>query len=411
MCSVCTKGERVFVMSKIVLAVENLSVPADRRVWDEACVLRDAGYDVTVVCPVGEGRDQERHVELDGITIRRFPVTAAEGGALSFVVEYVTALIRMAWIIWRLDGPISVIHVANPPDVLFVLGLVPKLRWGTKILFDHHDLFPELFESKFGTGGPGHKLLPIIKLAERANFAAADAVISTNESYRTLALERGGKRPEQVRVVRNARSAANFERVAPDLDLKRGKPNLAVYVGMIGFQDGADCAVRAIAHYHHDLGRDDLHVAFLGDGDALADCKALAKELDVEHVVEFAGWQDGETVRRYLCTADIGLATDPPSPLNNRSTMIKVVEYLAMGLPVVSFDLPESIVTAGDAALYAADGDEFELAKNIAQIIDDPDLRARLSAAAEQRNSGPLSLETARSELLATYRYLEELDA
>lgn len=393
---------------QVVLLVENESVPTDKRVWIEACILRDSGYDVTVVCPVGIGRDRETNLEIEGIVVRRFPLRRASDGFVGFIVEYLTALFRMAWIVWRLDGPITVIHSANPPDFLFLVGLIPKLRWGTKLVFDHHDLVPELFESRFGRSGP---MLTAVKLVERLNFAVADAVISTNESYRRIAIDRGGKRPDQVRVVRNARDLSSFKRVPEEPLLRRGKPYLAVYVGVMGPQDGADCAVRAVAHYRHDLGRDDLQVTFVGDGDARADCERLAVELEVDDMIEFAGWQEFNGVLRYLSTADIGLATDPPNPLNNHSTMIKVVEYLAVGLPVVSFDLPESVVSAGDAALYAADGDEFELAKNIARIIDDPVLREELRERAISRNSGSLSWETARDELLATYRYLERSSA
>ncbi|MGI9599136.1 MAG: glycosyltransferase family 4 protein [Acidimicrobiales bacterium] len=389
---------------QIVLLVENESVPSDKRVWIEACVLRDSGYDVTVVCPVGIGCDSETEIELDGVTIRRFPLRRATDGFAGFIVEYLTALWRMARIVWRLDGPIEVIHSANPPDFLFVIGLIPKLRWRTKLVFDHHDLVPELFESRFGRSGP---VLWAVRLVERLNFAVADAVISTNESYRRIAIDRGRKRPDQVRVVRNARDLSSFRRVTPDPDLRRGKPFLAVYLGVMGPQDGADCAVRAAAHYRHDLGRDDLQVTFVGDGDSVEQCKQLAIDLEVADMVEFAGWRDFEDVLRYLSTADIGLATDPPSPLNDRSTMIKVIEYMAIGLPVVSFDLPESIVSAGDAALYAPGGDELALARNIATVIDDPVLRGELTERARKRNTGMLSWETAREELLATYRYLE----
>lgn len=390
---------------RAVLLVENESVPTDRRVWIEACILRDSGYDVTIVCPVGVGRDSETDVQVDGVAIRRFPLKRAESGFAGFIVEYLTALWRMAWIVWRMDGPIAVIHSANPPDFLFLVGLVPKLRWRTKLVFDHHDLVPELFESRFNVRGPA---LWLVRVVERLNFAIADAVISTNESYRRIAIERGRKRPDQVRVVRNARDRSSFKRVAPDPSLRRGKRFLAVYVGVMGPQDGADCAIRAAAHYRYDLGRDDLQVTFVGDGAAMEDCQRLAAELGVADMIEFAGWQEFDDVLRYLSSADIGLATDPPSPLNDSSTMIKVIEYLAVELPLVSFDLPESVVSAGDAALYAPGGDELALAKNIAVLLDDPALREELADRARRRNVGMLSWETARDELLATYRHLED---
>ena len=388
----------------VVLLVENESVPTDKRVWNEGQILRQAGYTVTIVCPIGsDGRDPETSLELEGISIRRFPLDRATGGVKDYLREYAQALTRMSRIVWTLDGPIKAIHVANPPDFLFLVSLVPKVRWGTKLVFDHHDLTPELFTTRFGSSGLVGK---VVRAVERVNFKMADAVVSTNESYRKIALGRGGKRPEQVRVVRNARDLATFARVEPDAALKRGRKHLAVYVGVMGHQDGADCAVRVAAHYRHDLGRNDLQVAFVGDGDALQDCVALAQQLDVTDMIDFAGWQDTEGVLHYLSTADVGLATDPPNALNDHSTMIKVIEYLAVGLPVVSFDLSESIVTAGDAALYARDGDCLEMAQNLATLIDDAELRAELGERGLERSRGPLSWATARNELLATYEFL-----
>lgn len=390
---------------RVVLLVENHSVPSDARVWNEATLLRDAGYQVTVVSPTGEDDTRENETELviDDITVRRFPLKRAAGGAAGFVVEYLTALIRLAAIVWRLPGPVAVIHSANPPDLLFLIGLVPKLRWGTKLVFDHHDLVPELYRTRFGEKSP---ILPAIRLAERLSFATADAVISTNESYRQVAIERGRKRPDQVRVVRNARDRASFKPVEPDSDLRRGRKHLAVYVGFMGPQDGADAAIRVAAHYRDDLGRDDLQVTLVGDGDHMPECRRLVDELDLGDRVHFAGWCERDEVLRYLSTADVGLATDLPNPLNDRSTMIKVIEYIAIGLPVVSFDLSESRVTAGDAALYSPDGDELHLATNLARVLDDQELRDRMRASAAERMAGPLSWETARQELLATYSSL-----
>lgn len=385
----------------VVLLVENESVPTDRRVWNEACMLRDAGYDVTVVSPTGDGRDQESHLQLDGIDVRRFPLRRASGGVAGFLVEYLTALMRMAAIVWRLPGRIDVIHSANPPDFVSLVGLVPKLRWGTKLIYDHHDLVPELFQARFGARGPA---LRLVRLVERLNFRLCDAVISTNESYRQIAIDRGGKHPSEVRVVRNARDLTAFHRVTSDPSLRNGRSHVAVYVGVMGPQDGADVAVRVAGHYRNALGRDDVQFVFVGDGDSLASCRQLADELGVADMVTFNGWVDFEDVLRYLSSADVGLATDPPSPLNDHSTMIKVVEYMAIGLPVVSFDLPESIVTAGDAALYAPGGDELELARNLAKLIDDPGLRKEMGERAMARNEGLLSWDTAEAELLATYR-------
>jgi glycosyltransferase involved in cell wall biosynthesis len=320
-------------------------------------------------------------------------------------VEYLSALWRMAWIVARLPGPVAVVQSANPPDVLFLVGLVAKLRWRSRLLFDHHDLVPELFQTRFGASSP---VLPVVRAAERLNFRLADAVISTNESYRNIAIERGGMAPERVRVVRNARNRSTFQRVEPNPELRRGRPHLAVYVGMMGPQDGADIAVRVAAHYRHQLGRDDLTVTLVGDGDEVPNCRRLAAELEVDDMVHFAGWCTRDEVLGYLSTADVGLATDPPSPLNDRSTMIKVIEYVTVGLPVVSFDLPESRVTAGEAALYSPGGDVASMTENLARLIDDPGLHAKLSSVGLEQTEGPLSWETMVDSLLASYQDLTQ---
>ena len=388
---------------RVVLVVENESVPTDLRVWGHATVLRDAGYDVTVVCPVGVERDLEVHATIDGITVRRFPVRRAGVGLRAYVAEYVTASCAIARILWRLPGPLAVVQVANPPDGLCLLALGAKLRWGAKVVFDHHDLVPELFTARFGSSRwAGH----VLRLVERANFAAADVVLSTNESYRRVAITRGGKRPTRVRVVRNARDPRSYC-VPRDPALRRGKTRLAVYVGVIGPQDGGDHAVQVAAEYRRRRhGRDDLHVCVIGDGAAAEWCRRLAVELGVDDMVEFTGWLQQDDVRRYLASADIGLATDPPTPFNDHSTMIKVVEYLAAGLPVVSFDLAESRISAGDAALYATDGSVTQMADHVARLVNDRGAPRHLRERALARAHGPLSPEHSQRELLATYTAL-----
>jgi glycosyltransferase involved in cell wall biosynthesis len=382
--------------------VENLSVPFDRRVWQECTALVAEGYRVEVICPRGTKRDTEAYAEIDGVRIHRYALEAATGGPAGYLKEYGTALaqtLRLAARVRR-GGPVHVVHACNPPDLLFVVALALR-PFGARFLFDHHDLVPELFLSRFA-GGPS--LLYRVSVAlERITFGLADAVISTNESYRRAAIERGGLPPDRVRVVRSAPDLARFTPVAPDPTLRRGRPHLACYLGVMGPQDGVDYALRALAHLHGELGRDDLHTVFIGSGDAYDDCVALARELGLGDRVEFTGRVPDETVRAYLSTADVCLSPDPLNPLNDVSSMNKVVEYMAMSRPLVSFELTEARVTAGDAAVYAPGNDERAFARLIAELLDDPERRERMGRLGRARVEESLSWEVSRRNLIEAY--------
>jgi glycosyltransferase involved in cell wall biosynthesis len=390
---------------RVLILVENLSVPFDRRVWQESRALADAGYRVEVICPRGTARDTEPFAEIDGVRIHRYPLTAAAGGPAGYVKEYGTALWHTLRIARRLgrEEPFDVVHACNPPDLLFLVALAMR-RSGTRFLFDHHDLVPELFESRFA-GGP--RLLHRVSVAlERATFSVADAVISTNESYRRAAIDRGGLPPDRVRVVRSAPDLSRFVPVAADPDLRRGRRFLACYLGVMGPQDGVDYALRALAHLHHDLGRDDLHSAFIGGGDAFDDSVALARELGLEEVVEFTGRVPDEAVQAYLSTADVCLSPDPKNPLNDVSSMNKVVEYMAMSRPLVSFELREARVTAQEAAVYAPANDEREFGRLVGELLDDPERRERMGRIGRARVEEALSWEVSRGNLLEAYEDL-----
>lgn len=384
------------------MLVENLSVPFDRRVWQECRALTEAGYRVEVICPRGTKRDTEPFAEIEGVRIHRYPLTAATGGPAGYVKEYGAALwhtLRLARRLTRHE-PFDVVHACNPPDLLFLIALTMRRR-GTRFLFDHHDLVPELFESRF-EGGPG--LLRKVSVAlEKATFRTSDAVISTNESYRRAAIERGGLPPDRVRVVRSAPDLAKFVPVPPQPELKRGKRFLACYLGVMGPQDGVDYALRALAHLHHELGRDDLHSTFIGGGDAFDDCVALSRELGLEDVVDFTGRVPDETVQAYLSTADVCLSPDPKNPLNDVSSMNKVVEYMAMSRPLVSFELIEARVTAQDAAVYAPANDEREFGRLIGELLDDPDRRERMGRTGRERVEEALSWDVSKRNLLEAY--------
>ncbi|MEU9419922.1 glycosyltransferase family 4 protein [Streptomyces sp. NPDC048272] len=384
---------------RALVLVENLSVPFDRRVWQECTTLRDAGWTVHVICPQGATRDTESEVEIDGVRIHRYPLRAATGGPAGYLREYGSALwhtVRLA----REVGPVDVVHACNPPDLLFLPALWLKRR-GARFVFDQHDLVPELYLSRFDRG---QDLLYRAMLAlERRTYRAADIVLATNESYRDVALRRGGRRPADVFVVRSAPDTDRFRPVPPEPELKRGKPHLLCYLGVMGPQDGVDYALRALAKLRDELGRTDWHAVFVGSGDSFDAMVELSRRLGLSEQVQFTGRiPDGDLVR-YLSTADVCLSPDPLNPLNDVSTMNKVLEYMVMGRPIVSFDLREARVSAGEAALYAPANDEAEFAGLIALLLDDPEKRAHMGKIGQERINGPLSWRNSQASLLAAY--------
>jgi len=369
-----------------LIIVENLSVPFDRRVWQEAAALREAGWRVDVISPMGRQRDTEPEVEIDGIRIHRYPLQTAIGGPLGFVQEYGTALwhtLRLA----RKVGQVDVVHICNPPDLFFLVPAV--LRGRPKVVFDQHDLVPELYLSRFGRGKD--ILYRAVCVAERLTYRAASVVIATNESYRAVALERGRLDPQDVFVVRSAPAVERFRAVPPDPALRKGKPHLLCYLGVMGPQDGLDYALRALAALRDDVGRTDWHAVFVGGGDAFDEIIALSHELELDENVTFTGRIPDAELLRCLSTADVCLAPDPLNPLNDVSTMNKIMEYMAMGRPIVSFDLREARVSADEAAVYAPPNDEPAFAKLISELLDDPEERARMGRVGAERVSGPLS--------------------
>lgn len=395
----------------VLILVENLSVPLDRRVWQESLALAKAGYAVTVICPMGERQDREPDVTLEGVHILRYPLRSAKGGPLGYPREYGLALwhtLRLALRVRR-SGPVDVVQACNPPDLLFLVALALR-SGGARFVFDHHDLVPELFLSRF----PDHGRLVLYRVAkglERLTFLCADAVISTNESYRSVAIGRGRKAPEQVVVVRSGPDLTRFIRRSPEPDLRRGKRFLAAYLGVMGPQDGVDYALRALAILRNDIGRNDLHCIFMGGGDALQDMIALTRELRLDDMVEFTGRVPDDFVQRCLSTADVCLSPDPLNPLNDVSTMNKVVEYMAMGRPLVSFELKEARVSAGDAAAYAPANDEAAFAKELNRLLCDPELRERMGAVARERVENELSWDSSRRTLVDFYdRLFEKAD-
>lgn len=390
----------------ILMISENESVPSDRRVWAIGRTLVDAGCRVVVVCPKGDeseraGGERRAFEVLDGIEIHRFDLSFAAGGVMGYVGEYTSALWRTQRLVSRLSRRrrFDVVHVCNPPDFMF-LAATPALRRGARLIFDHHDLTPELVQIRFGE----HRRLlhGLTLLSERAALRAADVVIATNESYREIAQTRGRRRPEDVFVVRNGPDLSEFLASEPDPLLRRGAPHLIAYVGVMAPQDGVDHALRALAVLS--ARRRDWRAVFAGEGEARPDLERLAHQLGISEQVEFAGWLGDEQITRLLCTSDICLAPEPRNPLNDRSTMVKIAEYLAMSRPVVAYDLLESRRSAGDAALYATPNNVVSFAARIEELLDDPGRRAVMGAIGRERVEETLSWGRSQVQLLAAYR-------
>jgi glycosyltransferase involved in cell wall biosynthesis len=385
---------------RALIVVENAGVPGDRRVWNEALSLRDADWEVTVLAPRFAGRAVLARERLEQIMIERFPVVAGEGGPASYVREYVAAAGQIARRIHRLarPHPFDVIQFCNPPDFLLLMAL-PERRRGTALIFDHHDLVPEMVDVRFGAH---HRRLRVLAEGnERLAYRLADVVLTTNESIKRVAVERGERAAEDVFVVRNGPRLRSFTPLPTDPGIARGRRFLLAYVGLMACTDGVELAIQALAHLHDR--RRDWHAVFLGDGEMLPALQRLTRTTGLEDHVEFRGPVEHQEVRRTLSRADLGLAPDPPNLLTHASTLVKIPEYLALRCPVVSFDLHESRVSAGDAAVYARGSDTRDFARLIDQLLDDEDRRLRMAAEGRRRIEARLAWEHSEQRLLTAY--------
>jgi glycosyltransferase involved in cell wall biosynthesis len=354
----------------VLIIVQNLPVPLDRRVWMECRSLRRAGFDVSVICPMGP--DRVAFEELEGVRIHRYRPAPEAQGLAGYVVEFAYAWLRTLWLslaVWR-GRRFDAIQACNPPDTYWALALLYR-PFGVRFVYDQHDLCPEVYESRFGDEGSGVQL-GTMRAFEQAAYRTAHHVITVNESYRAIALGRGKRKPTGVTVVRSGPDPDRMRRGEPKPDLRHGRPDLACYLGVMGPQDGVDLLLQAIDVYVHELGRDDCHFALLGFGDCLRDLQAMAADLSLDEWVTFTGRADDAMITDYLSTATFGLDPDPLNPLNDVSTMNKVLEYMAFELPVVTFDLKETRVSAGEAARYVEPNDVGLFAKAMADLLDSP---------------------------------------
>ena len=389
-------------MTRILIIVQNLPVPFDRRVWLECQALTSAGYQVAVVCP--KGKDDPAYEVINSVELYKYRPYAPGGSKVSFIAEYAYSFLATAWaaVKARRAGRFAVIQACNPPDIFWPLALAFRALEGTRFVFDHHDLCPELFQSRFPSGPklPYKGLLAL----ERRTHQAADHVISTNDSYREIAMTRGGKRADDVTVVRTGPDLRRLQPGEADPELRRGRRFLVAYIGVMGPQDGVDIVVRAADIVVNQLGRDDIAFTLIGSGDCYDDLVALRDELGLAGYVEFTGRAPDELVVRIMSTADAGLSPDPKNPLNDVSTMNKTMEYMVFGLPVIAFDLRETRVSAGDAAVYVQPNDERKYAEAIVALLDDEPRRALMGKLAMERVEQELAWGHQESAYLGVYK-------
>jgi len=389
------------VSGRVLIIVQNLSVPSDRRVWLECRALVGAGREVSVICPMGKGDGAYEH--LEGVHIYRYPPPPPTKSTASFVYEFLYCWLRTLWLALRIRRRhgFDVIQACNPPDTFFALAWLFK-PFGARFVFDQHDLCPEVYESRFEE--PSRPILRALRLLERLTYLTADEVISTNESYREVALRRGHKAPEHVTVVRTGPDTSVLEAGPPEPSLRRGRAHLCCYLGVMGPQDGVDLAIRAAHCYVRTLGREDCTFVMMGGGDSYHDLVELVGELGMEDYVFLPGRVSDADLFAHLSTADLGLSSDPLNPLNDVSTMNKTMEYMAFGLPVVAFDLKETKVSAGDAARYVPPNDVEAYAGAIAELLDDPPRRAAMGRAGRERAETVLDWSRQAPAYLDVYR-------
>jgi len=389
------------------MLLENNAYPQDGRVRREATTLLGAGYQVSIISP--KQANQSWRETIDQAVVYRYPAPPDAKGFLGYLWEYsysMTATFIISWLVFFREG-FDIIHAHNPPDTFFFIAAFYKLM-GKRFVFDHHDLAPELYYyGRFGDTG-NRFVYRVLVWLERLSCRLADHVIATNESYKAIEMKRGGTPERQITIVRNGPDLDRLQPVAPDPKIRDKAEIIIGYVGEMGIQDGIDYLLRALWHLTHELDRKDLYCVIMGDGVALNDLKKLAAQLDLGDYILFTGWLSGDELIRYLSTIDIGITPDPSNPYNDRCTMIKITEYMAMAKPIVAFDLPEHRFTAQEAAVYAQPNDEFEFAKQIMFLMDDPDQRQKMGKTGRKRIETELAWQFQQEYLLDAYQTLAQ---
>ena len=389
---------------RILFIVENLPSPFDRRVWQEATTLEQNGYEVSIICPTGKGYEKKYEC-IDNIHIYRHKLPLEADGALGYALEYGAALFWEFYLSFKVlfTRGFDAIHACNPPDLIFIVGGFFKFFFGKKFLFDHHDINPELYEAKFGRRDFFYKLMV---WCERLTFKTADVSIATNESYKKIAIERGGMDSEKVHVVRSGPKLDRLKIIDPIPALKQGRKYMVGYVGVMGKQEGIDYLLRAAQHIIKGKGREDIHFGLVGGGTELDALKDYAAELGIANYVTFTGRVPDQELLEMLNTADVCVNPDVANEMNDKSTMNKIMEYMALAKPIVQFDLTEGRFSAQEASLYANKNNEKDMANKILLLLDDPDKRQKMGEFGRSRVLNELEWDFEVPKLLKAYSNL-----
>jgi glycosyltransferase involved in cell wall biosynthesis len=388
---------------RILIIVENLPLPFDKRVWNEAGALRDVGCQVAAICPVGKG--YEKHYEqIDGIAIYRHPMLPEADGPMGYISEYIGALFWEFFLTLRifLTRGFDVIQACNPPDTIFVVGFFFKL-FGKKFIFDHHDINPELYVAKFGKRGLLYKGLVLL---ERFTFMMADISIATNESYRQIAINRGRMDPTRVYVVRSGPNLKKLIAVPPRPELRKGRTYLVGYVGVMGKQEGINLLLEAAYFVLETKNRKDVLFVIIGHGTEFEPMRSYAASLGLSDSVVFTGRIPDKDLIDYLSTCDVCVNPDVVNEMNDKSTMNKIMEYMALAKPIVQFDMTEGRFTAQSASLYAKANDPKDFGKKILELLDDPEVRKTMGIVGRERVIHDLQWEQEKPKYIAAYSHL-----
>ncbi len=387
--------------TRILIIVQNLPVPFDRRVWLECRTLTRAGYQVSVVCPKGPG-DPSYQV-IDGVQIYKYRPYSPGGGAATFFAEYAYSFLTTLMLSLKAArrGRFGAVQSCNPPDIFWPIGVLFRIWHGSRFVFDHHDLCPETFESRFPGGSP--PLYRGLRFLERCTTRLADHVVSTNESYRGLVMDRDGVKPGRVTVVRTGPDPDKLKAAEAVPSRRRGRAHLAAYIGVMGPQDGVDIVLEVADFVVNTLKRTDISFTLIGSGDCFDQLVASRDRLKLGDFVEFTGRVPDEDVREILSTADVGLSPDPKNSLNDVSTMNKTMEYMAFRLPVLAFDLRETRASAAEAGAYATPNDVEEMARLLIELIDDEPRRQTMGSAGRRRVEQKLAWSHQEPHYLSVY--------
>ncbi|MDZ7723110.1 MAG: glycosyltransferase family 4 protein [candidate division KSB1 bacterium] len=386
---------------RTLIIVQNLPVPFDRRVWLEACTLNKSGCQVSVICPKSE-QYSKSFEQIQDIAVYRYHMPVEARGIFGYLFEFVYAWLATALLSLRVlkNEGFDVIQACNPPDTFFLLAAIYKL-FGKKFIFDHHDLSPEMFAAKFTARHP--MLFKGLCILERLTLKTADVVISTNESYKKVAVSRGRRKPEDVYVLRTGPDLSKLQLHAPNPFFRHGKRYLVTYLGEMCSQDGVDYMLHAVDYIVHHLKRNDIQFVLMGGGPAMPEYREMSQKMGLSDWVRFTGRVSDPVLSQYLSTSDICIAPDPMNSWTNSSTMNKVLEYMSFAKPVISFDLKETRVSAGESALYIPANDTDAMGRAVIDLLADPISRTRMGYHGYLRVHQKLSWTHTHHNLLRAY--------